>query len=108
MTENCVTLGVAQDDIANYNAQLVVLDREIAKKKEQLNKVSYEGDNWKEQFSVLQEENEATRLRKAITLMRNSLFRLRRQERLATIKSETDVVEMEVLRHNYASKLSHT
>jgi heterodisulfide reductase subunit A-like polyferredoxin len=85
-----------------------VLEREIVAKKEQLNKISYEGDNWKEQLSVLQEENETTRLRKAITLMRNSLFRLRRQERLARLKSETDVVEMEVLRHNYASKLSST
>jgi heterodisulfide reductase subunit A-like polyferredoxin len=85
-----------------------VLEREIVAKKEQLNKISYEGDNWKEQLSVLQEENETTRLRKAITLIRNSLFRLRRQERLARLKSETDVVEMEVLRHNYASKLSST
>lgn len=39
-------------------------------------------------------------MRNSINLMRNSLFRLQRQERLAGIKSEADAIELEVLRHN--------
>ncbi|CAE7814086.1 unnamed protein product, partial [Symbiodinium microadriaticum] len=99
-------IGPDQDDISSCMAQISVIDREISSKKEQQDRVTYDGDSWKEQFGVLQEDNDTMKLRKAITLIRNCLLRLRRQERLALIKSETDSIEMEVLRHDYASKLS--
>lgn len=101
-----IRAGQVQDDIAVFTAQIAVVEREIMKRKAQLDEVVFEADKWKEQLSMLQEENDTSRLRKAICLVRNSLFRLRRQERLARLKSETDTIEMEVLRHNYASQKS--
>mmetsp|Transcript_18671 Transcript_18671/g.27018 ORF Transcript_18671/g.27018 Transcript_18671/m.27018 type:complete len:732 (+) Transcript_18671:41-2236(+) len=93
-------VGKIHDDIANLSAQESVLDKLIEIKQEELDTVCYNADICQERLSVILEEDTPLKLRRAITRLRNSIYRLRRQEKLANIKSETDAVELQVLRHN--------
>jgi hypothetical protein len=80
--------------------QISAIDELIEKKKVVVEKVQYDADNWKAKLEDLQEEGLSMKMKTSISLMRGAIYRLRRQERLSEIKSETDAVEMELLRHN--------
>ena len=72
----------------------------IEAKNTSLEKILYDADNWKVKLDDLQQENLVGKMRNSVNLMRNSLARLQRQERLAGVKSQADAIELEVLRHN--------
>ena len=80
--------------------QISFLDDLIEKKKAVVEKVQYDAENWQAKLADLQEENLCGKMKTSINLMRGSIYRLRRQERLSEIKSETDAIELELLRHN--------
>lgn len=97
------------DDAANSAARVDFLESALRQKTDDLEALRFEADNWKELLSELQhvegsDFSQATLLRQSITTIRNSLSRLRRQEKLMELKSRTDAVELEVLRHDLNHK----
>jgi hypothetical protein len=80
--------------------QISFVDALVEKKRAVVEKVQYDADNWKAKLEDLQEENLCGKMKTSINLLRGAIYRLRRQERLSEIKSETDAIELELLRHN--------
>lgn len=103
--------GKCKDEIASSAARIDYLETAIRQKTDQLDGLRFDADNWKERLSELQlvegsELSLASHLRQSITLIQNSLFRLKSQEKMMKIKSETDAIELEVLRHDLNHKQS--
>lgn len=99
------------DEAANSAARIDFLETTLRRKSDELEGIRFEADNWKEQLSELQrvegsELSSTTLLRQSIATIRNSLSRLKRQEKLMEIKRRTDEVELEVLRHDLSQQQS--
>ena len=97
------------DDAANSSARIDYLETTLRQKTDEIEGIRFEADNWKERLSELQrvegsDFSLATLLRQSTTTIRSSLSRLRRQEKLMDLKSRTDAVELEVLKHDLNQK----
>mmetsp|Transcript_19444 Transcript_19444/g.36241 ORF Transcript_19444/g.36241 Transcript_19444/m.36241 type:complete len:798 (-) Transcript_19444:87-2480(-) len=104
-------MSKAMDEAANSAARIDFLETTLRQKSDEVEGLRFEADNWKERLSELQrvegsELSLATLLRQSIATIRNSLSRLKRQEKLMEIKRRTDAVELEVLRHDLSQKQS--
>jgi hypothetical protein len=103
--------GKSIDDVSNSSARIQFLETTLRQKTDELDSVRFDADSWKERLSELQQVEGsdlslASHLRQSITTIRNSLYRLKRQEKFLQLKSETDAVELEVLRHDLNHKQS--
>jgi hypothetical protein len=106
--------GISLDDVANTSARIDYLESMLRQKTDELDGMRFDSDNWKERLAELQvvEGSEqsglqlVSHLRQCITMIRNSLYRLKRQEKLMKLKSQTDAIELQVLRHDLNHKQS--
>lgn len=99
------------DEIANSSARIDYLETALRQKTDELDGLRFDADSWKERLSELQlvegsDLSLASHLRQSITMIRNSVYRLRSQEQMMKLKSDTDAVELEVLRHDLNHKQS--
>ena len=106
-----LTSGKALDDIANNAARIRYLENIMREKSDELDRLRFDADSWKERLSELQvvdgrDVSQASHLRQSIIIMRNALYRLQRQEKMTKLKNDIDAVELEVLRHDLNYKQS--
>lgn len=107
-----VLSGKSLDDVANSTARIQFLEATLREKTDALDGLRFVADSWKERLGELRlvegsDQSQATLLRQSITVMRNSLFRLKRQESLMLLRNESSEVELEVLRRDLNQKQSN-